>query len=430
MAHFLDEADVHVSAGKGGNGCTAFRREKFIPKGGPAGGNGGIGGSVYFQADENLNTLIDYSSNKKFQAEDASPGSGTLKNGANAKDMILKVPVGTMIYDKATNKLVADLEKNGEKVMVARGGIGGKGNASFVSSTRQAPRFHEDGEEGEERHFHLELNLVADVGIIGFPSVGKSTLISVISSAKPKIADYEFTTLVPNLGVVKVREGESFVVCDIPGLIKGASEGKGLGHQFLRHVKRCRILVHLIDPLRTGGIVTAWRTINAELKKFDKDLAEKKQIVAINKIDSITPAQLEKNINALKKAGIKKVFAISAVTKKGLTEIINSLDQELKKIPREKKEQKESVLPVIRPHENSTRNYEISKENKNAFRVTGKRIEQIVAMTPLENPEGLARVIDVFHKVGIIRELKKHGATASTKIKVGKKELDFIDWNA
>lgn len=429
MTKFCDEVKITIIAGKGGAGAVSFRREKFIPFGGPDGGNGGQGADVIFRANPNLNTLADYLNKKVHKAENGQGGAGKNMQGASGTPLVLEVPPGTLIYDSETNELLADLRSPNMDFVAAHGGIGGKGNANFVSSTRQAPRFAEKGELGEEKNLRLELQLIADIGIIGYPSVGKSTLISVVSAAKPRIADYEFTTLIPNLGVVKIEQGKSFVVCDIPGLIKGASEGRGLGHEFLRHVQRCRLLVHLLDPLRPEGIVKNWQTINTELKKFDSTLAQKPQITVINKIDTLPLDQLQKLKTKLKKTGAPDLHAISAATHSGTTELIHHLYQLLEKIPKEQKITPASEsMPIIRPHLTDPKRYTVSKEKENEYRITGIRFEQIVRMTPLENPEGLARVVDVMHKLGITRQLKKLGAQPGDPIHIGTSTIDFIDW--
>lgn len=430
MTHFCDETSIKIIAGDGGNGARTFRREKYVPMGGPDGGNGGEGGSVIFRADNNLNTLIDYNSKKVFQAQAGEGGLQKNMHGKNGENLILPVPQGTLIFDQKTGKLLADLARTGSEYLALKGGRGGKGNASFVSSIRQAPRFAEIGERGESKEVRLELRLIADVGIIGFPSVGKSTLISVISAAKPKIAEYEFTTLVPNLGVVSLEHGKSFVVCDIPGLIEGASEGKGLGHEFLRHIQRCRILVHLIDPLREGSVLTHWHAINRELEKFDPELATRPQILVINKADAIQKEELVKIKNQLKKESKQKVFVISAVAKQGIPELLWEIQNQLDKLPRPENEIVEhEPIEIVQPHLDDPHYYRINKISDGKFAIHGKRIEQIVAMTPLDNPEGFARVIDVFHKVGISRELVKLGAMPGDKITIGKHTIPFVDIN-
>jgi len=313
--HFADEAKIKVTAGNGGNGCVSFRREKYIPKGGPDGGNGGRGGNLIFEADQNINTLVNFVSKKHFNADSGKPGQGRNKTGGDGNDLILKVPVGTLIYDSANGELVADLTYHGQMEIVARGGIGGKGNANFKSSVRQTPDFAELGEPGEEKEIRLKLKLIADVAIIGYPSVGKSTLISRISNARPKIADYPFTTLIPHLGVCKVGDTD-FVVADIPGLIEGAHEGKGLGIEFLKHIERTKILVHLLD-ITHEDLRGEYKKLNNELKLYSKELAKKPQILAVNKTD----ASISDIVDEVKKEFKKeKPLFISAVSGHGLNE--------------------------------------------------------------------------------------------------------------
>ncbi len=288
---FIDFARIHVKAGDGGAGAVSFRREKFVPKGGPDGGDGGRGGSIILRANDHLNTLLDFHFKKNYRAERGAHGQGANKTGKSGRDIVLQVPVGTLVRDATTGELLGDLTVHGQEVVVARGGFGGRGNAAFASPTNQAPREYEVGEPGEEREIELELKLLADVGLVGFPNAGKSTLISVISSAKPKIADYPFTTLVPNLGIVRVDEGASFVVADLPGLIEGAHAGKGLGVQFLRHIERTKVLVFLLDATRED-IAADFKVLLRELKLFNKELLEKPQIIAISKIDFIDAARL------------------------------------------------------------------------------------------------------------------------------------------
>jgi GTP-binding protein len=320
---FIDEVKIKVKAGDGGRGCMSFRREKYVPRGGPDGGDGGSGGGVIAIADTQLTTLLDLSYQKQYKAGRGEHGRGKDQHGARGEDRVIPVPVGTVIRDAATEEILADLKSGGERVVVAQGGRGGRGNARFVSSTNQGPRRTEPGLPGEEKELHLELRLLADVGIIGLPNAGKSTLIAAISAARPKIADYAFTTLMPNLGVVAYGEGKSFVVADIPGLIEGAHRGEGLGHKFLKHVTRTTVLVHLIDAygIREEDPLAEWRVVNRELKLFDAALAEKPQIVAASKID--LPEGRAK-LPALQRAAAScriSLCAISAVTGEGLQEL-------------------------------------------------------------------------------------------------------------
>lgn len=324
---FIDYAQINVSAGKGGDGAITFRREKYVPKGGPSGGNGGKGGDVILVASSNLSTLLDYRYKKNYAAEDGDAGANSLKDGRNGKDIIVLVPVGTIIKDAATEKILYDLNKNGMKVVVAKGGRGGKGNSNFATSTNQTPRFAEDGKPGEEIKIILELKLIADVGLVGFPNAGKSTLISTISAAKPKIADYPFTTLEPNLGIVRYKEYQSFTVADIPGIIEGASEGKGLGLLFLRHIERTGILLFLIDS-QSEDYQKDFSILLNELKSHSKILAQKKKIISISKSDLLT----EKEIAKLKKKKFSgadsPTIVFSSATRYGIDQLLDYLWKE------------------------------------------------------------------------------------------------------
>ena len=325
---FVDQVRIDVKAGDGGKGAVAFRREKYVERGGPSGGDGGDGGSVIFEADENLTTLLDYRYQQHHYARSGEQGMGSDMNGRAAPDMVLKVPVGTLIKDANTGERLFDLSEHGQRVFAAKGGRGGLGNMNFATSTRQAPRFAQEGTPGEHRLIMLELKLLADVGLLGFPNAGKSTLISRVSRAKPKIADYPFTTLVPNLGLVQYRDERSFVMADIPGIIEGASEGAGLGHQFLRHVERCRVLIHVVDlpaPGEDREPVRDFDVLNAELKKYSPELAKKPQLVAANKID--VPEAREKLAAFTKVMTRRKlqVFPISAATGEGLQPLLDAV---------------------------------------------------------------------------------------------------------
>jgi GTP-binding protein len=343
---FVDEAKVYVKAGDGGNGCVAFRREKYVPRGGPSGGDGGVGGSIYLEANVNDNTLLRYRYNREFKADRGRHGEGSNCTGVSGDDMILKVPVGTLVFDEQDEELLADLKKPGQRVLVAQGGRGGRGNQHFAKPWHQAPREKEEGQPGEERRLRLELKLLADVGLVGFPNGGKSTLISVISAARPKIANYPFTTLQPNLGVVNVdggtgrqgtELGRTFVVADLPGLIEGASQGAGLGIRFLRHVERTRLLVHLIDTSDATDVdpVKAFEIINAELAAFSAGLMEKPMIVVASKLDATTDrSRLEELQKFCKKKGLE-FHAISAATGEGVKELMKGMADALDKIPRE-----------------------------------------------------------------------------------------------
>jgi GTP-binding protein len=328
---FIDEVKIRVIAGDGGRGCVSFRREKFVPRGGPSGGNGGNGGDVVAVSDPQLTTLLDLRYQKLYKAARGQHGMGSDCHGRRGDDRVIKVPVGTMIRDAATGELIGDLQAGGDRVVVATGGRGGKGNAHFVSSTNRSPRFAQPGEAGQERELDIELRLLADVGIIGMPNAGKSTLISVISSVRPKIADYPFTTLVPNLGVVGYGDGKSFVVADIPGLIEGAHEGHGLGHKFLRHVTRTSLLIHLIDGSRIDAEdpLKDWRTVNQELALFDPALGEKPQIVVVNKIDLTEARERAKALAKELPKRYRPLHLISAATTEGVQALVQTVGGEI-----------------------------------------------------------------------------------------------------
>jgi len=326
---FVDEAKIYVKAGDGGNGCVSLRREKFVPKGGPDGGDGGKGGSVYFEAVKNLDTLLDFAGKHHWHAQNGQPGEGSNKSGADGKDLIIKVPPGTLIYDVDLDLLLKDLDSVGMKVCVCRGGKGGKGNKAFATATNQTPRYAEPGKKGQERNLKLELKLIADVGLVGMPNAGKSTLISRCSAAKPKIADYPFTTIEPVLGIVELSGFRRFVMADIPGLIEGAHDGTGLGFDFLKHIERTRILVHILDIMPTDGSDPAdnYKTIRNELKKYSKELTRKKEVIVANKIDLDPDGKIVKD---LKKKLKKEIYPISAVAGSGIKELIEVLWQKVK----------------------------------------------------------------------------------------------------
>jgi len=428
---FCDELKINLKAGNGGDGCSSFRREKYVPKGGPDGGDGGHGGEVILRVNPNINTLSHLTNGKVYKAENGGDGKRKNMHGKNGEPLIIEVPRGTIILNEDKSEAIADLNKEGEQIAITEGGQGGLGNARFKSSTHQAPRFAENGEPGEEIKITLELKLVADVGLIGLPSAGKSTLISVISNAKPKIAAYHFTTLTPNLGVVNVSQKNSFVVADIPGLIEGASKGKGLGHQFLKHISRTKLLVHILDG-SLEDLVADYKTIQTELKGFDKALAKKEQIVVINKVDIIPEEELEKKLKKLKKISKKtQIFVISGVTHEGLQPLLNEISQKLVEIKKEeqkspKKEVK--IIPIIKPHIDKIK-FElekvIKKKDKKIFRITGKRIEQLLIMTDIKNREGLERIYHYFDKLGIQSAIEKEGATFGDIIKIKEKEIPY-----
>jgi GTPase len=353
---FVDEAKIAVKAGDGGNGCVAFRREKYVPRGGPSGGDGGRGGSVYLEANPHDNTLLRYRYNREFKADRGRHGEGSNCTGVSGDDLILKVPVGTLVYDEQNDEVLADLKKPGQRVLVAQGGKGGRGNQHFAKPWHQAPREKEEGEAGEERHLRLELKLLADVGLVGFPNAGKSTLISVISAARPKIANYPFTTLEPNLGVVNAdggtgghgtELGRTFVVADLPGLIEGASEGAGLGTRFLKHVERTRLLVHLIDTSDTAEMdpVKAFEIIAGELAAFSKTLTEKPMTVVATKLDATTDRTMLEELEKFCQKNGLEFHAISAATGEGVKELVRGMADGLDQIPKEELEEEIDIAP-------------------------------------------------------------------------------------
>lgn len=437
MSKFCDITVIKCTAGKGGNGSSHFRREKYIDHGGPDGGDGGRGGDIVFQADENENTLIEFHTKKNYRAVDGGNGQKKLMHGADGEDTILIVPQGTIIYDNKTGNILADLKTHGQQALVTKGGRGGLGNAHFKSSTNQAPTFSETGEPGEQKELKLELKLVANVGIIGIPSAGKSTLISVISNARPKIADYPFTTLIPNLGVVDMRTFDksdpySFVVTDIPGLIEGAHEGKGLGYEFLRHISRNQILIHLIDATSQDPL-NDFIVINAELEKYDQSLAQKDQMVVINKIDAV----LEEDLRDLVKKFEKKfpklqkhLHTISAVTRENLREMMLELATKVKQHQKALNQQIEhdDQIGIMKPaiRRNKIEVVFVRKKldprtgrGKITWDVYCERFEQVANMTNLEDPEGLERVYHFLERLGIKNELHKKGAQTGDRIRIG-----------
>ncbi len=419
---FTDKVTIYIKAGDGGNGKVSFAHEKFKAKAGPDGGDGGRGGSVYFEVDPNLGTLSFFNSHKSLKAENGENGKNHKQTGHSGKDLVLKVPVGTIIYEDKVNKILADLSDEKEKICIAKGGEGGFGNAHFTSSTRQVPLISELGEPGEEKYLRLELKLIADVGIIGLPNVGKSTLLSVVSKAKPKIADYPFTTIVPNLGKVS-GPGFDFIIADIPGLIEGASKGKGLGDEFLRHIERTRVLIHLIDGINKN-LTKDIKQINSELKIFNPKLISKPQILVLGKIDVLNPKEIKKKLNQIKKIRNKGVFAISAVTHKGVNDLIYHVVQLLKKIPKKVKKAKEkpkvfTISDVVKKNV-----FDVKKEG-NKFRVVGPKVEKFVSRTDFNNVHSVARLNDIFERMGVNKALRRLGAKAGDKIIAANRQFRF-----
>lgn len=426
---FVDEAEIAVKAGNGGNGIVAFRREKFVPHGGPAGGDGGRGGSVILRADSHLKTLSDLRYKRAYKAERGKDGGPNCMTGADASDLIIKVPTGTQILDADSGELIADLTSDGQEAIVAKGGRGGRGNARFATATRRTPRYAENGEPGEERHLRLELKLIADVGIIGFPNAGKSTLIAQASAARPKIADYPFTTLVPNLGVVRVDEERTFVMADIPGLIEGAHSGAGLGTRFLKHVERTRMLVHILDCSGFTGRdpVQDFEVINRELSLYSPALAELPQVVALNKIDIPEARAESERLTPLFESRGLRAFPISAATGEGVRLLICHLAEELEELEGAKQETAHEAKVVITPPQRpDLRQWEARRVSDREFVVEGKGLERVVAMTNMDNEEAVRRLQRKLERMGVYDALKKLGISDGDTVRIGSAEFDYI----
>ena len=408
--HFIDTAKIKISSGRGGNGIVAWRREKFEPRGGPAGGDGGRGGSVYLEADRNLGTLLDFKYKSIFKAKDGQNGGPKNMSGRAGEDIVMKVPCGTIVRDFITKEIIADLVFDEQKILIAEGGRGGRGNSHFATSSRQAPHFCEPGEPAIERELELELKLIAEIGIIGMPNAGKSTLISVVSSAKPKIADYPFTTLVPNLGVLKKPDGDGVVMADIPGLIKGASLGHGLGHEFIRHIERTRLLIHIIDAAGVNGVdpLDAYEIIQNELKEYDKSLLKRKQLLVLNKIDLLSDDECNKIEQKFKKKKLSPVL-ISAATKKNLETALKKIFYMLEKASAPESEDLKLFYDASAT-DHGLNEFNVYKEEKKYY-VEGKKIEGLVSVTNLSDYQSVAHLMRVLKSMKIFAELEKIGAT-------------------
>ena len=423
---FTDYAKIYAKAGNGGNGAISFRREKYIAAGGPDGGDGGKGGDIYFIVNPDANTLIDFRYKKKFKAQNGNNGEGARKSGKSGEDLYIKVPIGTIIKDAETGEVLADLSEKGQKELILHGGKGGKGNSHFATSTRQAPRFAGGGEEGEERELILELKLLADVGLIGFPSVGKSTILSVVTAARPKIADYHFTTLEPNLGVVKPEYGESFVIADIPGLIEGASAGAGLGTQFLRHIERTRLLLHVIDVSASEGRdpVEDFYVINKELKEYSPKLAQRKQIIVANKIDSMQDPSLYEKLEKLAKEKNMEIYKISAATGEGIKELMVAVSKILKTLPKEVLVEKTQTEKVYKLKEEEP--FTIKKE-PDMYVVDGPAIRELMRKVNMEDNESLYYFQKKLNELGVNQKLKEAGVKEGDTVKVYDYLLEWED---
>jgi GTP-binding protein len=418
MSKFIDQARIEVRSGDGGNGAIAWRREKYEPMGGPAGGNGGTGGSVFIEASKDVNTLLDFRLKSKFSAPDGQKGGSALKSGKAADDLTIKVPVGTLVKDCQRDQLIADLDKPHMRVLVAEGGKGGRGNASFATPTRRAPHFCEPGEPGVKRYLELELKLLADVGLVGLPNAGKSTLLAAVSKAKPKIASYPFSTLEPGLGVVRGSSGDGFVVADIPGLIEGASHGAGLGHNFLRHIERTRLILHLVD-INDEDPEAAIVIINRELKSFSSDLAKREQLIVLTKTDLVSD-QAVHNI----KAKISRlhpesnVIPISAATHRGLDQLKYAIEEKLSAYTRKAETAGESVIIDENASVHEDEGFSVYRKRKKFF-VEGDNISRLVAVTDLKSPESLHHLNQQLKKLGIIDELTKQQIKPGSEVQIG-----------
>lgn len=423
---FIDRVKIYVQAGTGGNGTVAFRREAHVPKGGPSGGDGGRGGSVIFFATNSLSTLLDLRYYREYKAQNGEKGHAKKMHGADADDLVIRVPVGTCVYDDDTGNIIADLTKDGQRAVIAKGGRGGRGNARFASSRNPAPKICENGEPGEKFNLRVELKLLADVGLVGFPSVGKSTLLSVVSKARPQIADYHFTTIVPNLGVVQVKDGRSFVMADLPGLIEGASQGKGLGHQFLRHIERCRVIVHIIDMSGSEGRdpYEDYVTINKELGEYEYRLLERPQIIVANKMDG---DEAEENLKKFKeKLGDQKVFPIIAPIHEGIDAVLYAVADALETAPDffNQEEEQESVLYTYKEEEKP---FTIHNKGNGVWEVTGKKVERLVQMASFTTDDGFQRFALQIRNMGIDDALREAGCEDGDTVRLYDFEFEFYN---
>ncbi|PAK48116.1 GTPase ObgE [Paenibacillus sp. 7541] len=430
---FVDKAKVYVKGGDGGDGLIAFRREKYVPEGGPAGGDGGKGGDVIFRVDEGLRTLMDFRYQKHFKAKRGEKGRNKSQHGANADNMVVRIPPGTVLIDDDTGEVIGDLTRHGQEVVVARGGRGGRGNIRFATPNNPAPELAENGEEGEERYVTMELKVMADVGLVGFPSVGKSTLLSVVSAAQPKIGAYHFTTITPNLGMVEVGDSRNFVMADLPGLIEGAHEGVGLGHEFLRHVERTRVIIHVVDIAGTEGRepFEDWVKINDEIRLYNPALMERPQIVAANKIDMPEAAD---NL-AVFREKLKEVrpdievVPISSLTREGIQELLYRTMDLLESIPEEP-----AVEEVAETSDRKV--YKFKKQEDNAFTITrdnetyvvhSERIERMLKRMQMNSHDAILKLARTLRHMGVDEELRKRGATDGTLVRIGDFEFEFVE---
>lgn len=428
---FVDQVKIYVKGGDGGNGMVAFRREKYVPKGGPAGGDGGKGGDVIFIVDEGLRTLMDFRYQRHFKASKGENGRSKSQHGKNAEDLVVKVPPGTVVKDDDTGEVIADLVHHGERAVIAKGGRGGRGNIRFATSRNPAPEIAENGEPGQERYIVLELKVLADVGLVGFPSVGKSTLLSIVSSARPKIAEYHFTTIVPNLGVVETEDGRSFVMADLPGLIEGAHQGAGLGLQFLRHIERTRVIVHVIDMGAVEGRdpYQDFLTINKELREYNLRLTERPMMIAANKMDM---PGAEENLEKFKKQLQEDIpiFPISAVTQSGIRELLFAIADTLENTPEfplHHVEEDETINRVVYKHEKAEQDFIITRDPDGVFVLSGEKIEKLFKMTDFTHDESVRRFSRQLRGMGVDDALRERGAKDGDIVRLLDFEFEFIE---
>ena len=424
---FIDKARIFVKAGNGGNGAVSFRREKYVPAGGPDGGDGGRGASVIFEVDNDLRTLMDFKYQRKYVATPGGDGSKKRQAGKNGEDLVLKVPAGTIIRDEASGKIIADLKHEGDRAVVARGGRGGKGNQHFANAVRQAPNFAKSGTDGEERWVILELKMIADVGLLGFPNVGKSTFLSVVTAAKPKIANYHFTTLTPNLGVVQTKFGDSFVLADIPGLIEGAAEGIGLGHDFLRHVERTKVLIHIVDisGLEGRNALEDFDAINGELKLYNEKLSTRPQVVVANKIDILEDESVYEEFKTTLEERGYKVFKMSAATREGIDDVIAYVAQILKDAEEiERVSEEELYVPELDDAEEEGLQVEIED---GVYVVTGKSLRRIMYSVNFEDMESIQFFQKTMESQGVFDKLREMGIEDGDTVKIYDIEFEFYN---
>lgn len=420
---FIDRARIFVQSGKGGDGMSSFRHEKFVPKGGPNGGDGGQGGNVVLVADRNVNTLVDFRFRRLFKAKPGGKGEGSNKYGRNAEDLVITVPLGTIVKDEETGQVMADLSRDGQRAIVAKGGRGGRGNWHFHTSANRTPTFAERGEPGEERWLRLELKVLADVGLLGYPSVGKSSILRKVSAAQPEVAAYHFTTLNPILGVVNLPDHRSFVMADIPGLIDGASEGVGLGHDFLRHIERTKILIHVIDVSGIEGRdpIEDYEKINAELAKYSEKLSRKQQIVAANKIDLLGDSDnLERLMDYMAAHGVE-VYPICAMTGEGMDKLLERVWTMLEEYVEEPDETTEEVVYKAQ----NKPDFEVKRDDDGAFVITGARIENLVAMTNFDDDQSLRRFQRIWRYMELDKLLQEHGIQDGNTVRIYSMEFEY-----